>query len=154
MNSVIAALAAAEVRFVVIGGQAIRIVGFPRTTIDWDLFVPPRDEANFQKIDRTLDQIATPGEYDLPVVPLGPNGENFVQTYQFQWCLLQFHLVVPGLKTFEDAEKTAIEVSDGGVKFKRLSGPMLLKAKEAAARPADQEDIKFLRELHRLGKLV
>src|SRR5687768_13749654 len=154
MNDVIAALVAAKVRFVVIGGQAVRIVGFPRTTIDWDLFVPPRDEANFQRIDQALDEIATPGEYDRPVIPLGPNGENFIQTYQFQWCLLQFHLLVPGIKTFEDAEKTSIEVSDGGINFKRLSGPMLLKAKEAANRPADQEDIKFLRELQRLGKLI
>jgi predicted nucleotidyltransferase len=154
MNAVVAALAKAKVRFVVIGGQAVRILGYPRATIDWDLFVPPRDEENFKKIDAVLNEIATPGEYDMGIVALGPKGENFIQTYQLQWCLLQFHLVVPGIKSFEEAEQQAVEVTDGGVAFKRLSGLMLLKAKEAAGRAQDQEDIKFLRELQRGGRLV
>ena len=153
MNSIIAELAGAGVRFVVIGGQAIRIVGFPRTTIDWDVFIPPRDAENIRLIDETLERIATPGEYDIPIVPLGPKGENFIQTYQFQWCLLQFHLAVPGIRTFEEAEREAIMVSDGQVTFKRLSGPMLLQTKQAAARPQDQEDIKFLMELQKAGRL-
>jgi hypothetical protein len=154
MNAVVAALAKAQARFVVIGGQAVRILGYPRATIDWDLFVPPRDDQNFKKIDAVLNETATPGEYDLEIVPLGPNGENFIQTYQLQWCLLQFHLVVPGIKSFEEAEQHAVEVTDGGVAFKRLSGGMLLKAKEAAGRAQDQEDIKFLRELQRAGRLL
>jgi hypothetical protein len=87
-------------------------------------------------------------------MPLGPNGQGFIQTFQTQWAVLQFHLVLPGVRSFEEAEAGAVEVIDEGVKLKRLSGLHLLAAKEKADRPQDQQDLTFLRELQRLGKLV
>ena len=54
----------AGVRYVVIGGQAMLQEGMPRFTLDWDLFIPPRDEANFERINTVLDE-----ELDIPLVP-------------------------------------------------------------------------------------
>jgi len=149
MNEVIRRLAEAKVRFIVIGGHAIRYAGFARATHDWDLFVPPRDTENFSKINRALEH-----ERDVIVEPLGPRGEGFIQTFHTQWILVQFHLLVPGVPLYEEAEKAAVEVIDQGVKFKRLSGPHLLAAKEAADRPNDQQDLLFLRELKKAGTLI
>ena len=126
----------------------MRLVGLPRTTMDWDVYVPPRDEENFRKINAALKN-----ELDMPVVPLGPQGENFVQTYQLQWGILQFYLLVPGLPSFEEAERSAVVVTQEGVTVKRLNGKMLLATKLASGRGRDEVDLKFLRALEAAGNL-
>ncbi len=149
MNEVIKRFNAAGVRYLLIGGQAMRLLGMPRSTMDWDFFIPPRDEANLRKINQVLEDAL-----DAPVVALGPRGENFLQTYQTQWGVIQFHLVVPGLRRFEDSEASAvIRELEAGLPVKCLSGQDMLKAKQATNRPQDQEDILFLEELSRAGKL-
>ena len=42
-------------------------------------------------------------QLDIPVEALGPRGENFVQTYQTEWGIVQFHLGVPGIPKFQEA---------------------------------------------------
>ena len=69
--------------------------------------------------------------------------------------MLQFHLGLPGVPRFEEAEKTAvIRETETGAPVKCLSGIHLLSAKRAADRPQDQADIDFLEELKRLGKIT
>jgi hypothetical protein len=87
------------------------------------------------------------------VVPLGPQGQDFIQTYQTRWGIVQFHLLVPGVSRFDEAAQAAATRSESGIPVKCLSGPHLLASKQAANRPEDQADIKFLLELQRLGKL-
>lgn len=149
MNGTIRTLVQAGVRFVIIGGHAMQYAGMPRTTMDWDLFIPPHDVENFRKINETLDK-----DLDMELVPLGPRGEHFIQSFQTQWAAIQFHLIVAGVASFEEAERRAIEVEDEGVVVKRLCGPHLLAAKEKADRPKDQDDLFFLRTLKSQGKLV
>ena len=149
MNELIAAFNAAGVRYLLIGGQAMRLAGMPRFSMDWDFFIPPRDAANFARINEILKD-----ELDVLLVPLGSRGENFIQTYQTKWGIIQFHLGLPGVPRFDDAEMAAIiRRSEDGLPVKCLSGAHLLSAKKAADRPQDQADIAFLEELQRLGKL-
>jgi hypothetical protein len=118
--------------------------------MDWDFFIPPRDEDNFRRLNEILAD-----DLDGPLVPLGARGENFIQTFQTQWGILQFHLGVPGVPRFEQAEASVVlRHTTGGMPVKCLSGPLLLAAKEAANRPQDQLDIDYLRELQRAGKLA
>jgi hypothetical protein len=149
MNDAIRSLVRAKVRFLVIGGHAIRYAGFARMTSDWDLFIPPHDLKNFARINAALKN-----EQDILVAPLGPNGENFIQTFQTQWSVIQFHLIMAGVPSFEDAEAAAVEVNDDGLTFKRLSGLHLLANKQKADRAEDQADIRFLKELQARGLLV
>ena len=124
--------------------------GMPRFSMDWDFLIPPRDAENFKKLNDVLDE-----ELDAPLIPLGPAGENFIQTYQTRWGVLQFHLGIPGVPRFEEAERAVvIRKTEHGASVKCLSGPHLLAAKQAANRPQDQADIEFLLELQRLGKLT
>ena len=149
MNELISLFNTAGVRYVLAGGQAMRLIGMPRFSMDWDFFIPPRDMKNFDRINQLLGE-----ELDLPLVPLGPNGENFVQTYQTRWGVVQFHLGMPGLPRFEEAEAAAVSIlTADGTAVKCLSGIHLLAAKRAANRHQDQADILFLEELQRLGKL-
>jgi len=95
MDELFLSLNQASVRYLLIGGQAMRLMGMPRFSMDWDIFIPPSDEANFKLLNQVLD-----AELDLPLLPLGPGGENFVQTYQTRWGVVQFHLALPGVRSF------------------------------------------------------
>ena len=77
MNELILAFNAAGVRYLLVGGQAMRLTGMPRFSMDWDFFIPPHDENNFTKLNEILKD-----ELDVPLVALGARGENFIQTYQ------------------------------------------------------------------------
>ena len=87
MNELLLEFNAAGIRYLLIGGQAMRLTGMPRFSMDWDFFIPPRNQENFARLNGLLEK-----ELDAPLVPLGPKGENFVQTYQTRWGVLQFHL--------------------------------------------------------------
>ena len=149
MNDLLLAFNAGNIRYLLVGGQAMRLAGMPRFSMDWDFFIPPRDEENFSKLNKILGD-----ELDMPVIALGAQGENFIQTYQTRWGVLQFHLGLPGVPRFDEAEKTAvIRETETGTPVKCLSGVHLLASKRAANRPQDQSDISFLEELKRLGKI-
>jgi hypothetical protein len=82
---------------------------------------------------------------DVPLLPLGRRGENFIQTYQTRWGILQFHLGGPGLPPFEEAERRAVvHHTENGTGTRCLSTADLLESKRCANRPSDQEDIRFL----------
>lgn len=126
----------------------MRLLGMPRFTMDWDVYIPPKDEENIRKINDLLDDVL-----DLPVVSLGPAGENFVQTYQTPWGILQFLLGAPGLPSFEEAEKhTQLLKTENNTEVRVLANKHLLSCKEATARPKDKEDIKYLRLLRERPK--
>jgi hypothetical protein len=149
MDDLMAAWDHAGVRYLLVGGQAMRLAGMPRFSMDWDFFIPPRDLENFARLNSLLEE-----ELDEPLVPLGSYGENFIQTYQTRWGVLQFHLGLPGVRRFDEAEQRAVvHRNENGTPVKRLSGADLLAAKRAAGRPQDLPDIEFLEELQRLGKL-
>ena len=150
MNELVCSLNAARVRYLLAGGQAMRLAGMPRFSMDWDFFIPPRDEDNLAKLNEILRD-----EIDLPLLPLGARGENFIQTYQTRWGVLQFHLGLPGVPRFDEAEQSAVlRATEQGTPVKCLCGNHLLAAKRAAGRPQDLADIAFLEELQRLGKLT
>lgn len=129
------------VRYLLIGGQALRLEGLPRFSMDWDFYIPGRDTKNIEKINAILG-----AELDVPLVPLGPRGENFVQTYQTVYGIIQFHLGGPGLPPFDEAEPRGVQRrTENGTPVHCLSTRDLLASKEAANRPEDQMDIAFLR---------
>ncbi len=72
-------------------------------------------------------------------------GENFIQTYQTRWGIVQFHLAGPGLPKFEEAEARAvIHETENRTPVRCLCRNDLLESKKKAARPQDVLDIVFL----------
>jgi hypothetical protein len=71
MNELLLQFNAAGIRYLLVGGQAMRLAGMPRYTMDWDFFIPPLDENNFAVLNRVLES-----ELDMPLIPLGPAGEH------------------------------------------------------------------------------
>ena len=140
MDQVIRLFNENQVRYLLIGGQAMRLEGMPRFSMDWDIYIPPTDQKNIDKINNLLED-----NLDLPLLPRGPEGENFVQTYQTEWGILQFHLGGPGLPSFEEAQSRSVErTNENGTNIHCISPEDLLESKRAANRPEDQADILFL----------
>jgi len=138
-----------EIRYLVIGGQAIRLEGFPRFSMDWDVLIPPHDADNIARINALLED-----ELDYPLEPLGPCGENFIQTYQTRWGILKFHLGATGLAKFDTLESRAVERQlSGRIVAKCICGTDLLESKRATHRAADAEDIEFLEAKQQAGLL-
>ena len=140
MDEVIRLFNENRVRYLLIGGQAMRLEGMPRFSMDWDIYIPPTDEENLARINELLGE-----EIDLPLLPRGPRGENFVQTYQTKWGILQFHLGGPGLPRFAEVEERLVtRENELGTPVACMSTEDLLASKRAANRPSDQVDILFL----------
>ena len=118
--------------------------------MDWDLLLPSRDAENVARINALLAD-----ELDVPLETLGPHGENFIQTYQTRWGILQFHLGrPPGMEAFDVLEARAKEhLIANGVVAKCLNGKDLLASKRAVNRPSDFEDIEFLEAKAQAGLL-
>ena len=149
MDEVIDRFSRNNIRYLLIGGQALRLKGMPRFSMDWDFYIPPRDTANMKLINSVLEDVL-----DLEVVPLGSQGENMVQTYQTEWGILQFHLGGPGLPDFNEAESRAVShKTETGIEVCCLSGKDLLDSKYASNRAQDQQDIRFLEKKLELGLL-
>lgn len=140
MDEVIQLFNKNSIRYLVFGGQAVRLEGMPRFTMDWDIFIPSKDLENIQRINELLIN-----ELDLPLVPIGKRGENLIQTYQTRWGILQFHLAVAGIRSFDEAEKRSVFHDDENkIKVKCLSLDDLIVSKKSVSRPQDQVDIEFL----------
>ena len=116
MEELLRKLYEARVRYVVIGGQAMVQEGMPRFTLDWDLFVPPFDQENFDRINRAWED-----ELDMALTPLDPqSGKGFVQTFQTSAGVVQFHLAPPGLPKFATVEERAVTRDFHGIPVKYL----------------------------------
>lgn len=50
MDKIIQIFNANGVRYLLIGGQALRLEGMPRFSMDWDFYIPARDTENIEKI--------------------------------------------------------------------------------------------------------
>lgn len=143
MDEVIRRFRAQGVRYLVIGGQAVRLAGMPRFSMDWDFFIPPHDADNLRHIEAALGD-----ELDCPLDSLGARGENAIQTYQTRWGVIQFHLGGPGLPPFEEADQRADEhPTENGTPVRCLGLADLLAAKLRAGRPQDLQDAAFLQRL-------
>jgi hypothetical protein len=145
MDTLIGLLNRAGVRYLLIGGQAVRLHGLPRFSMDWDFFIPPHDRDNFGRLSAALGS-----ELDVELEDLGARGEHVIQTYQTRFGVVQFHLAVPGLESFSAAEAGAatLATEDGDAAL-CLSAEDLLASKRTSNRAQDQQDILFLEELLR-----
>lgn len=148
MDDYIQRLNNAKIRYLLIGGQAMRMEGMPRFSMDWDFFIPAKDMENFTKLNAELADLL-----DVPVEPLGPHGEGFVQTYQTPQGIIQFHLAPPGLPLFDVAEqRMVVHRTSSGIPVHCVSTADLLASKQATGRPKDSEDIEFLKIKQNQGK--
>jgi hypothetical protein len=131
-----------NVEYVLIGGFAVVLHGFPRLTQDIDVFIRPTEE-NVKRLqtalknvfdDRSIDEITYDELARYPVIRYGtPDGFNIDIIAQIGEAI-----------QFDDIEYDVMEVEAHRLKI--ADEHSLIRMKENTMREIDQADVRFLRE--------
>jgi len=148
-------LVEAEVRLVVIGGVAANAHGSARITDDLDVCYDPED-ANRRRLAATL---AAWGAYLRGVEPGLPfvMDERALRTMPVMMLItaqgsLDVMDRVLGVGEFPDVLRDSQEIESDGVRFRVLSLPALIRAKRAARRRKDLDQLPELEALLELTR--
>ncbi len=127
-------------RFVIIGATAFPVYGYTRATIDVDLFIKAT-RTNAQKIFDALQEFG----YDVSDISIDDllSKKILIREYLLE---TDVHPFVAGIE-FDDVWENKVEEKLGETPVYFASLDDLIKMKEAAARPKDQEDLKALRKI-------
>jgi hypothetical protein len=147
-KKVAAALEREGVRYIIIGGIALNLLGLVRTTEDLDLFVAP-ERANLERLkvalrsvfaDPTIDEISTDellGEY--PAVQYNPPEGSF-----------HLDILTRLGEAFEFRDLESLRVDFDGQTISVASPRTLYRMKKGTVRPKDWGDATALRQRFRL----
>lgn len=140
-RDMLAALVAEQARFLVVGAHALAVHGYPRGTVDIDIWIEPTAE-NAERVWRAL------AEFGAPLGDLGIDQRDFtrpdiVAQLGLPPNRIDFLTGVSGL-TFESAWKRRIEAPVEGVMVPVLGIEDLVANKQATGREKDRADIRGL----------
>jgi predicted nucleotidyltransferase len=130
-----------DVDFILVGAYALAAQGYPRSTLDIDIWVDPTKE-NSMKVFKALS------EFGAPLEKIGPN--SFEQNgIMFQIgvapCRIDIITEISGDIDFQSARNRAKQVIIEDISLNILSIEDLIKNKEATGRPKDVEDANRLK---------
>ncbi len=142
IESLLKSLNAHAVEYVIIGASALPVHGYVRATEDLDIFIRP-EEANARRLLDALRQFGY-DVADLTVEDL----LKFKVLFRQYVVAADLHPFVEG-STFDQVWQHRVQGELGGTPVTFASLEDLIRMKEAANRPKDQEDLRVLRELLR-----
>ena len=130
-----------DVDFILVGAYALAAQGYPRSTLDIDIWVDPTKE-NSMKVFKALS------EFGAPLEEIGPN--SFEQKgIMFQIgvapCRIDIITEISGDIDFQSARNRAKQVKIEDISLNILSIQDLINNKEATGRPKDIEDANRLK---------
>jgi predicted nucleotidyltransferase len=155
IRAMLRSLVEAGVEFVVIGGVALWLHGYPRVTRDLDI-VFAQDETNLEMLGRVLVELKAQLRGVDDHVPFVADGQTLrgiellTLTTSVGW--LDVHRLPRGVSGYERLRRNAEHVDLGGFSVLVASPDDLIAMKEAAGRPQDQIDVAALEAIKRLRK--
>lgn len=138
----IALLEKQRVRYLVIGGYAVGLHGFPRYTGDLDVFVAVSPE----NADRVLAAFAEFGFADLGLAAADFLERDTVVEIGREPMKIQVLTGIDGV-TFEQCYAGRVEFDDAGLRIPFIGLEELLKNKAASPRGKDQIDLVELQKV-------
>jgi predicted nucleotidyltransferase len=130
-----------EVEYILVGGYSVILHGYSRTTGDMDIWVRKTKE-NYQRITRAFAQFGMP-LFDMTEKNFLSNPAFDVFTFGRVPVSIDLITKLKGLE-FEDAYVNAVDHLVEGLKIRLIHYQDLIKAKKAAGRPRDINDIENL----------
>jgi len=149
-----------KVRYVLVGGIALNLLGSMRATADLDLLVEMSDE-NLKKIVKIMKKRGY--RVRQPVDPMGIADaktrrswirEKHMKAFNFYKDdqLKEVDLIIDSPVRFEQAIQKSQRIRVGDLSLPVVSIEHLIKMKEKAGRPIDRLDLSELRRLKTLRK--
>lgn len=139
----IALLEARQVDYLVVGGYAVALHGFPRYTGDIDFFVAISDR-NASRLVRVFEDF---GFADIGLKTADFLERNFVVEIGREPRKIQVLTGIDGV-AFDDCFARRIEVAIGSMKVKFIAKDDLIRNKTVSARPKDCIDVLELGKIH------
>ena len=137
----LAALITEEARFLVVGAHALAVHGYPRGTVDIDIWVEP-SAVNADRVWRALASFGAPME-DLDIDRQDFTRPDVVAQLGLPPNRIDVLTGVSGL-TFEDAWSRRVEAPVEGVMVPVLGVEDLVTNKLASGREKDRADVRGL----------
>lgn len=134
-----------EVRYLVIGGYAVSIHGYPRSTKDMDICIEMGEE-NAARMVRVIKDF---GFDSLNVTEADFLEKNFITQLGYEPLRIDILNDLDGV-AFEEAWKNRKVVDISGVNINFIGYSELLKVKAKAGRPQDIADISMLMKRNKL----
>jgi len=131
-----------DVKYILVGGYAVIFHGYVRTTGDIDLWVK-KDEGNYNKIFKAFHDFGMP-LFDLTKENFLYNENMDVFTYGRPPVSIDVVTSIKGLN-FDESYQNSIIKNIDGVNIRTVSLDDLRKAKKAAGRPRDINDLENLK---------
>ena len=127
-----------DVRYVVFGGIAVALHGVPRATFDLDILIEPTAE-NARKLLKALEACGFGTATQVTAEEIATTQITRLKDR----ILLDIMTSSPGL-TFDEAWRNRVQMEFEGQGFYVVSRDDLIRAKRAAGRPRDLEDLRAL----------
>ena len=137
----ISALNNNEVEYILVGGYSVILHGYSRTTGDLDIWVN-KEKENYFKLVKAFKEFKMP-VFDMTENNFLKNPELNVFTFGRPPSAIDIMTDVKGLH-FKEALKTSQIIEAGSLKVRVIGLNQLLKAKRAAGRHRDLDDIDNL----------
>src|SRR3989339_1079054 len=149
-KDVFRALAKKKVRYLVIGGVAVNLYGFARTTLDLDLVIAldQNNRTQFYKTMRTLGFKSKKPALAKKLVcgEISPGKTRVVSFYRDEFELIDVFIQSP--LNFEKAFNTRKTFRSEGLSIPTVSYTELLAMKKASGRDQDLIDIGYLKKIY------
>jgi hypothetical protein len=140
-RDILAALVAQDARFLIVGAHALAVHGYPRATVDIDIWIEPSTE-NARRVWRALAEFGAPLD-DLDVHESDLTRSNVVAQFGLPPNRIDILTGISGL-TFGDAWPNRVEGVLEGVSVPVLGLKDLVANKRASGRDKDRADINGL----------
>ena len=130
-----------EVEYILVGGYAVILHGYSRTTGDLDIWIN-KEKENYFNLVKAFKEFKMP-VFDMTENNFLKNPELNVFTFGRPPSAIDIMTDVKGLH-FKEALKTSQIIEAGSLKVRVIGLNQLLKAKRAAGRHRDLDDIDNL----------
>ena len=140
-RDMLCALRDAHVDFILVGAYALAAHGFPRATLDIDLWVRPSPD-NARKVCQALIKFGAP---TAQIVATDFEKQDMVVQIGVAPRRIDFMTSISGL-SYDEAVRNAVEREIDGITLKLLSAEDFVRNKLASGRPKDLVDADLLRK--------
>jgi predicted nucleotidyltransferase len=130
-----------DVEYILVGGYAVIFHGYNRTTGDLDVWINPTVE-NYQKLMKAFLKFGL-SPFDMTEAKFLDITKNDVFTFGRTPVCIDILTKVSGLN-FSETFSNAAHRNFSGIQVRIIDIRDLIKAKKAANRPKDQDDLEHL----------
>lgn len=144
------------VRYLVVGGLAMNLLGVPKVTYDIDILVDMEDD-NIRALMQLTKKWGFKPKVPVSVMDFADQSkrDEWIATKNMKafslvnakWALSEIDIIIDTPIAYAEARKRAKKISVQGVSIPVVSIDDLIKMKQAAGREMDKADVQYLKKV-------